>query len=168
LIDGAFIQERQMLDDIKTRLDRVPARVNHEVADLGWRVRRQAMRIRAEGYDRLWDLQADVLDRAGDILDRAPEVQAITPVVKRVTEVVESRRDVVVVIPEDYASLNAKKIIKLVRELDNRSALLSIRRFELAGKGRKTVLDALDARLERMARPIETRPRAVEVAAVAS
>ena len=152
-----------MIGQLKNRLDRVPARVNHEVADLGWRVRRRAMRIHAEGYDRLWGMREDILERADELLGRAPEVQVITPVVKRVTDAVNSRRDVVASLPvDDYAALNAKKIIKLVRELEDRGVLLSVRRHELSGKRRKTVLDALDARLSRLARPLETRPRPLE------
>ncbi len=119
--------------------------MNLSIRDLRAKVRS----ARADGRERLITLQADALDRAGDWLERTPDMPGIERLSTAAQRAVTHRLDQVTAVEVDgWDSLNARNAIQTVREVDDLSVLRALRRREAVTKDRKTVLSAVDARLD--------------------
>ena len=127
--------------------------MNLSIRDMTTRLRTAG----TEGRHRLLSLQADVLDRTGDLLERSPEVVGIRQLAGAAQKLVSYRLDRLTHVDVDgWDAANARTAIKQVKEIEDRGTLLALRRREAVTKNRKTVLGAIDERLERL----EPRARA--------
>jgi hypothetical protein len=122
--------------------------------ELARRARAKVREARTDGVERLWNLQADALERVETLLERAPDkVPILSRVASRASRLVHDRLEMVtaLAIPE-YDELNAKKIRQSLRGLD-RLDLVRVRRYETSHKNRKSVLGDLDRELLRLDQP---------------
>lgn len=139
---------QRWIGDIKE----APARLSKRRTELTEAARTRARTVRDDGEERLWTMQTHALDRAEDLLEHAPELPVVTTLFDAAGKLVTRRLDRITEVPiPEYEVLNARNAIRSIKDLDRRIALLAVRRHEAAHKGRKTVLRALDERLERAA-----------------
>lgn len=139
-----------------------------ELKDPARRTRRQkalerrARKVREEGEERLWSVQTRALERVGTWLQGVPAVPVLQPLADAAERLVDKRLTSLKTPPiEDYDALNAKNAIAAIRGVDSRVALRVVREREVETKNRKTVLRAIDERLEALAARPEP-PEAVE------
>lgn len=142
---------RRTIARLDIPLDRVrPRKLVREARARLARTRLELERVQDRGQLRLWRLGTDTLDRARQALDQAPEpLRPLAEPIRRVVdEGIERLTEVGV---EDYDALNARRAAAAVREM-NLVQLERVERYERAHKNRKTVLDAVARRRERLAR----------------
>lgn len=132
------------------RLKDAPERLRTRGEQVRTELQGRAKRLESEGRERLWRGQIKTLERAEELLEKAEELPVISSVADNAERLVHSRLELVTAIPvEGYEDLNAKSAIAAVKELD-RVGVLCVQRWELANKNRKTVLAAVDHRLEEL------------------
>ena len=110
------------------------------------RARRRLYLIRTKGEDRVLALRASTLSTVGTWLETADAY-----VQRGLARTCDPGID-------GYAELNAKAAIAALSEVTERAQLVRIRRFESDTKARKTVLAALDAKLESLVPAIVLLP----------
>ena len=144
-----------MLDRLWTDVKDTPNRLRARQATLISRARHQAFMVRTGGQERLWTLHTTALEEVEGWLGRTVELPVVSRVMVPVERLVHDRLEATVAVPlADYETLNAKSAARAIRDLDH-LGLLRVRKHEEANKCRKTVLDAIEAQLEKRARPPE-------------
>lgn len=112
-------------------------------------VRRRARTLRAQGEVAAFDAGVDALARMRTTLAKGHELPVVAGVLPRAEALVAAgqARLTSVSIP-DYDAMNVKQVVAKLDTLP-RFELLRVRRHELAGKHRKTILDAVQRELVR-------------------
>jgi regulator of replication initiation timing len=111
----------------------------------------QASRVRGESQERIWNLQTNALDQAIDLLDRVDELpDPVQKAAEPLDRLVRQRLEMITASPiQGYDSLNVRKVNQALKDLDWLD-LVKVRRIESESKNRKTVLDGIDAALDRL------------------
>lgn len=122
-------------------------------------VKRQAWAARERGESRLWDLQLQAFSTADGLADglvaSSARVPLLQPVGERVRQLVQRAEAAALNAPlAGYDELNVREILAALRDLD-RNGLRRVERAELAGKNRKTIVDAIHREVARRARLAE-------------
>lgn len=142
-------------DEIKTvqgRIREAQDQIVEQADDLVSQARHRAHLAKGEGEERLWHLESQALDWVENVLDRA-DVPGVDKVREPVSKLVDQARSSVLANPiEQYEELNARAAAAAVRELGV-TGLLQIERIEKAGKGRKTVFQAISRRRTELQKP---------------
>lgn len=114
--------------------------------------------LRDRGAVRLWKVQTQTLTAAGETLHRASELPVVGRIYETAEDLVNRRLETLTANPvAGYDELNAKDAARAARDLRRRVDLLALQRAEQGGKNRKTVLDAIEETLARLAK-LETAP----------
>lgn len=107
--------------------------------------------LRGTAQTRRFHVSTTTLDTADKAIDRVRQIPVVglfwIPAERFVEWRLDAWTDPKI---EDFESLNAKKTIAAVKDLDDRYALLGARYREANTKNRKTVLAAIDDRLSRL------------------
>ena len=112
-----------------------------------------AREIRATGEVRWWTFETQTLEALEGVFGRVQEVPGLGRVWTPLFRVLRARLDEVTAMPiAEYDTLSAKRAAKALRPLD-RLELLRVRRYEVANKNRKTVLDGIERSFDRLNRP---------------
>ena len=144
---------KEELDTAQDHLRNVSERITNQTDELLRTARHQAHLARGEGQEKLWNLETTALERAEDILGRASEVRAVAKVADSLERIVHQRLDSVTSSPIDaFDTLNARTAASAVRQLELVD-LLKVERIESANKNRKTVMEAIERRRERLQKP---------------
>ena len=108
-------------------------------------------RVRGEGQEKIWSLQTTALDQAIDFLEQMDELpDAVRKAADPLDRLVRQRLEDITASPvDDYSALNVRQVGKALAGLDWLD-LVKVRRIETETKNRKTVLDAIDAALDRL------------------
>ena len=142
-------------EEIKTVSERIRGAQDQIVGqadELLFQARHKAHLVKGEGAERLWHFENQALDWVEDVLERA-DAPGVEKVRNNVSKLVGQARGNVTACPiEDYEELNARAAASAVRELDQ-VGLLKIERIEDAGKGRKTVYEAIERRRAQLQKP---------------
>lgn len=133
----------RVIEDVRA----VPRRIAHRRAVVSHQTRSRLHSIRSEGQERWWHLQTRTLEHADDLLDRAVETKGLRHLSRPVSKLVERALSTATELPEGYEGMNARTAIRAARDLDL-VPLLRVRRWELTNKNRKTVLAAIEKRLD--------------------
>jgi len=140
------------IKDTPTRLAERREALTNRSKDLTEQARVRVRVAQGDGQERFWVFKTSTLERVGDLLGRGDEVPMIGRITGRAGKAVTSRlAHLTAVEIEDYDGLNAKKAIAGVRTLDSRVALAAVRRHEAANKNRKTVIAAIEGRIDALA-----------------
>jgi hypothetical protein len=140
-----------MIDKLWTDVKEAPARIRARRDTLVTRARHQAFMVRTGGQERIWTLHTTALTEVEDLLLRTTEVPVLSRVTTPVERLVSERLEATLAVPlAEYDGMNAKTASRAVRDLDH-LGLIRVRRYEQDHKGRKTVLDAVEAQLEKRA-----------------
>ncbi len=143
---------KEELKGVQVRIRDVQEQVVGQADDLVHQARHKAHLFKGEGEERLWNLETQALDWVEDVLDRADGTGA-QKVREPVVKLVEQARASVFRNPiDEYAQLNARAAAAAVRELGV-TGLLQIEKIERAGKGRKTVFEAIERRRTELQKP---------------
>ncbi len=143
-----------MLDKLRTAIESAPEKLSSQRKQLVDTVRHRAAVARGEGHSRFWNAETRALEGAADLLDKGKSLPVLKLVVPTAERLVQSRLDHVTELPViEFSEMNAKAAARAVRGLDW-VELLRVRRFEVAGKERKTVLDAVDKELGKLRQPL--------------
>jgi hypothetical protein len=125
-------------------LDELRERAPERQKLLARSVRARVNGLRDRSEVRWWTFETRALSRMEDALAGAPELPVLGRLADAAENLVHRRRKVVEAPPiANYAALNAKDAARAIRDLRRRVDLLSIRQHEVAGKNRKTVIDAI-------------------------
>lgn len=140
------------IDDLKktpTRLADRREQLTERSREWSTKARKQIETAAGDGQERLWKASTNALERVDGALDRTDEVPVVGLFSRSAHKLVSERLDKLTAPAiDDYDELNARDAISAIKELDGRVALAAVRRHEAANKNRKTVLRAIDARLE--------------------
>ena len=148
-----------MLDKVKEEIKTVQNRVldaQGHLADQADEIVSQARHrvhlARGEGAARLWNFENQALDWVDGILER-DDVPGGDTVRDPVAKLVGQARASVLANPVDgYPSMNARTAASAVRSLGIVD-LLKIEQIETAGKGRKTVFEAIERQRKSLQKP---------------
>ncbi len=112
-------------------------------------VRRQARTLRAQGEVAAFDAGVDTLARVQAALAKGHDLPIVAGVLPRAEAILAAGQERLtsVTIP-DYDAMNVKQVVAKLDTLP-RFELLRVRRHEMAGKRRKTILDAVQRELLR-------------------
>ena len=155
-----------MLERVKDEIRTVQTKVldaQEQIVDqadeLVSQARHRVHLARGEGAVRLWNFENQALDWVDGILDR-DDVPGGNKVREPVAKLVEQARANVLANPIDgYSTMNARTAASAVREL-GAVDLLRIQQIETAGKGRKTVFEAIERRRLQLQKPPFRGPQA--------
>jgi hypothetical protein len=112
-------------------------------------VRRRAWTLRAQGEVAAFDAGVDALARVQATLAKGHELPVVAGVVPRAEALVAAGQERLTSVSIlDYDAMNVKQVVAKLDTLP-RFELLRVRRHEMAGKRRKTVLDAVQRELLR-------------------
>lgn len=140
----------------------LPSRINAHINDTSERMSVRGRHLRGAAQRRIWHTRVGMLERVESSVDAIPELPVLKLMTRTAGRIVHSVLENVTVVPvEDYDALNAKAAIKAVRSIDHVGDLLSVRRREEGTKARKTVLAAVEERLERLGREVPVPMAAV-------
>jgi len=159
LNDHSFFPEEIMFDRMRDEFKTVSGRLRDaqdqitvQADELLLQARHKAHLARDEGAERIWHLENQALDWVEEVLDRA-DMPGVDKVREPVAKFVGQARDTVTSNPiSGYAQLNARAAAGAIREL-TAVELLRVERIEQAGKGRKTVFEAIERRRVVLQRP---------------
>ncbi len=149
-LEGEREKLNERISSERTRLGEERERLTVEGERLVATARQQARRVRGEGQEKFWTVETSALGQALDFLSRAEELpEAVQKAAEPLEGLVRQRLDDITAAPvEDYASLNARDVVRCVRELGWLD-LVKLRRIEAEGKARKTVLSAIESGIQR-------------------
>lgn len=140
------------IEDIKKTPSRLAERreqLSERRRELTHKARTQLNTAAGDSQERLWTLGTGTLERVDAALDRADEVPVIGRISRGAHKLVSNRLDALTrPAIDDYDGLNARDAIQAIRTLETRVALASVRRHELQNKNRKTVLAAIESRVD--------------------
>ncbi len=132
--------QRQILEDAtRARAEAARARVQD--------ARARAHKVTTQGRVLRWNLETRALERVHGWLDQLPETPVTARVVAPLDRLVSRRLTAVTQPLEGFGDLNSRDAIAAVRGVSDAVTLHALRRTEAAGRQRKTVLAAIDARL---------------------
>ena len=136
---------KEELTNLQEKLRGAQDQLVDQADSLVHQARHRAHLVRGEGEERLWTLESQAIDWVYGLLERSD-----SPGVERVREPVgkllnQARSSVFANPIEGYDKLNARAAANAVRELGV-TGLLQIEKIEAAGKGRKTVYEAIERR----------------------
>ena len=132
------------MTDLRTVVSQDPARIAREA-------RARLSNVADRGETRLWKIETRTLARVSEALRAAPPLPVVGRVADLAERAVDRRLDALNANPiADFDALNAKDAARAARDLRKRVALWTLRRYEVAHKNRKTVLDAVDETLARL------------------
>ena len=148
-----------MIDRIKSELKKTQDKLRSHQANFTGQAdefveqaRHKVHLVRGDGAERLWHFENQALDWVDDVLARS-DVPGVDLVKDPVGRWVQQARETVTANPVDgYEELNARAAADTVREL-GLVELLKIERIEKAGKGRKTVFEAIERRRNQLQKP---------------
>lgn len=142
----------QLITDIKNVPERIAQKgekLRQRRSDLTSSARRTVHTVRGDSEERLWKAQTAALTRVGAVLENADEVPVIGSLSKGAGKIVDTRLATLTALPiEGYDELNARTVIGHIKDIQSRVQLASIRRYEAANKARKTVLKAVESRVD--------------------
>lgn len=136
---------------IRTTLQGISEDLTNRREHWASRARRRVWLARAQGEERAWRLRVQGLEQLEQIVDRTDKV----PVAKNIdiglsNLVHRGLENAVDTGIENYDNLTAKKIASIVKDLESRVQLLRVQHYEREHKERKTVLNAVTRRLDRL------------------
>ncbi len=148
-----------MIDRIKTELKKTQdlirdrqSLIADQADELVDQARHKVHLVRGDGAERLWHFENQALDWVDDVLSRG-ELPGVELVKEPVGRWVAQARETVTANPvEGYEDLNARAAANAIRTLELVD-LLKIERLERAGKGRKTVYEAIERRRSQLQKP---------------
>ncbi len=147
-----------MLEKVMDQLREAPRRLQSDSARWMGVARTRARVVRGRGEEEAFTRGTDALERLESWLNERRDVRGFARVVPRAEELVHEGLVRVTALPiEGYDAMAAKDVGRAVRDLP-RVDLLRVRRHELAGKARKTVLDAVERELLRRLEGSEAAP----------
>ncbi len=142
----------RLFEDVKKTPERIrsaPTRINRRRLNATHWARQRVHTARGESQERLWTWRADALLRVDTLLDRTVELWVIGRLTSPAADYVQSAYDDFTAVPiDDYGALSVKKLAVQLRELP-RLDLVRVRRVELAGKARKTLLSAIEREIDK-------------------
>ena len=143
---------KEELKGLQGRLRNAQGQFVDQADSLVHQARHKAHLVKGEGAERLWTFETQAIDWVDDLLERADGTGA-ERVREPVAKLVDQARANVYGNPIDgYDSLNARAAADAVRDLGV-TGLLQIELIEKAGKGRKTVFEAIDKRRTQLQKP---------------
>jgi hypothetical protein len=145
----AIHSECTMLEKVMDQLREAPRRLQTDGARWVGAARNRARVARGRGEEQAFTRGTAALERLEGWLSERRDIPGLARVVPRAEELVHEGLVRVTALPiADYDTLSAKDVGRALRDLP-RVDLLRVRRHEQAGKGRKTVLDAVERELAR-------------------
>ena len=136
---------KEELSNLQEKLRGAQGQLVDQADTLVHQARHRAHLVRGEGEERLWTLETQAIDWVDGLLERS-DAPAMERVREPVGKLLSQARSSVFANPIDgYDALNARSAANAVRELGV-TGLLQIEKIETAGKGRKTVFEAIERR----------------------
>gem|GEM_PF-2657119 len=139
-------QVEELVELVKSNSTELVERAKREGSEAYDSATSQVKLAKGEASVGLWNLETKSLEAVSEFIANAPDSVSRNRAAAKLSDALGVRLQKVTEAPiGDYDSMNAKTAISNVRELDL-LALARLERVELAGKSRKTVLDAVAAR----------------------